>query len=132
MPKPKERCWRGPRLVDDKPVRPFDHPLVTIAGDVPRGDFLALVDGFPTDLEIRDRSTPHIRERGLMPDNSRRHAVDQARIRFRRIVAADDQPDEVPQEPHRPVQRVMRALAMGHHRDQVQARGPSPRDVECL
>jgi hypothetical protein len=86
MPKPKERCWRGPRPVDDKLVRPFDHPLVAIAGDVPRGDFLALADGFPTDLEIRDRSTPHIRERGLMPDNFRHHAVDQARIEFRRIV----------------------------------------------
>src|SRR6185437_12679161 len=103
------------RAVDPVVVGPLDHGLVAVAGEIPHGDLLACADGLAGQLDVRPRRAAHVGERGLVADglgDQRRVGVELGALGriaveledraghgvARRVVAADDQQDQVPEE----------------------------------
>ena len=141
MPKPNDRCWRGRATVDDEPVGIFDRLLVAVARDVPHGDLVALADELAAEFDVGERGAAHVGERRLVANDFRRHRVDElglgaqlgefirvlaeeqeaaAHRIARRVVAADDEQDDVAEIFARA--HVAGRLAMRQHRDEVWAR----------
>src|SRR5437764_1442214 len=107
------------RAVDDEIVGLFDRVLVTVARDVPHHDLVTFLDPLAPELEVDERGAAHMRQRRLPADHLRHEAVEQSRVfaqlavLFRmltkrvdrarhgvtgRIVAADDQKNEIAEE----------------------------------
>src|SRR5579859_4661933 len=62
--------------VDDELTRPLDGALVTVAGDVPHGDLLALADGLAAELDVFQGGAAHVGDRALPADDLRHGAFE--------------------------------------------------------
>src|ERR1700761_8904298 len=136
-PKAERQMLPRPRAIHQELVRPLDRVFVAITRDIPHHHLVARTDLPASNLRILGRSTPHVHDRRLPADDLRYSARDQhwilaqfailvrmavhcpyaARHRIaRRIVSADDQQYEVPQEVTWVFGKAPRRLAMGEHR----------------
>ncbi len=143
-----------PLAVDEEGVRFLDHFAVAVARDVPHDDLVALLDRLTAQRDVGKGGAPHMRERRLPANDLRHHVRDQIRIGAqllvlarvlikrehaardriaRRVVAADDEQNDVPQILVR--RHIPRRIAVRHHRDEVAARRlvhtlvPEPREI---
>ena len=126
-----------------KAIRLDEDGVVTVAGNVPHGDLVAGANGPPVHLDIDLGAARHISQRRLIADDFGDHIRDQrsvaphffklARILVeeidaaadriaRRVVAADDQQDQIAEQilaPH-----VRRRWRLRHHGDEVERGRP--------
>ena len=127
------------RAIDYDRVRIVaEHALVAVRRDVPERELVARLDLLPHQLRVGGRRPPHMRERRLPAQDLADRIGDKRRIRLElrarlrklvqairqrrhritsRVVAADDQQDEVPDE--LVVIHMAHRVRMDHHRDQV-------------
>src|SRR5579871_2560526 len=66
-----------PLAVDDELERLLDRLVVVVARDVPHHDLVAFLDLLAADLDVAQRGTAHVGERGLPADHLRHEALDQ-------------------------------------------------------
>ena len=133
------------RSIDTKPLGFSDRTFVSIAGEIPHDNLIALFDRLTLEYHVIAGNTTHVSERSLPANNFWNHARNEPRVRpqlikflrvqvvpqhatrnrvSRRVVAADNQLDQVAQILHRV--HVTGCWVMRHKRNQIIVFGRVP------
>ena len=133
----------GPVAVDNELIGPLNHRVIAVARNVPHDHPVTLADLLALEFDILRRGPAHMGQRRLPTDNLRNHVRDQARIGLelvifprklvqgqdpardrvaRRIIAADDQQDQIAQKLHRIIDHILGVRIVGQQGNEVELR----------